>query len=123
MLGAQMSAMSATIVLIALVALGAWRLDIRRHPNWATSADARFYISSGTWMVLIALYWFLQSRQDPHWVWTAWPVVAVTAALLLLRGLNRLDDWRADEFVQPPPKRDRAQHSKSNYLGPGARTP
>jgi hypothetical protein len=119
-----MSAISATVaVLIAVVSLGAWRLEIRRHPNWATSDEARFYISSGTWLVLIALYWFLQSRQDPHWVWAGWPVVAVIAALLLLRGLNRLDNWRTDEFVQPPSKRVRADSSKSNFLGPGARMP
>lgn len=114
--------MSATVaVVIAVVALGAWRLRVRRHPNWATSDDARFYISTGTWTALIALYWFLQSQQEPHWVWDAWPVLVVAAALLLLRGLNALDAAHDHEFVPTPPKRSRSDAARSNFLRLGAR--
>lgn len=117
--------MSATVaVVIAVVALGAWRWQLRRHPNWATSADARFHISSGTWTVLIALYWFLQSRQEPHWVWDAWPAVVVAGAALLLRGLNDLDASHDDEFVPTPPRRVRPDAGRgsprSSFLRPGA---
>ncbi|AKS30602.1 hypothetical protein [Mycolicibacterium goodii] len=115
--------MSATVVVvIAAVSLGAWRLQVRRHPNWATSDDARFHISAGTWTTLIALYWFLQSRQEPHWVWDAWPIVVVAAALLLLRGLNELDATRDEEFVPTPPRGVRSE-ARSNFLRSGAHRP
>ena len=93
--------MDSTIAVIATVAaLAIWRLRLRRHPNWPTHDDARFYVSSGTWAAIITLYWFQQSRLDPHWVWQLWPVLAFVSMLLLVRGVNDLGARPAcDAFI------------------------
>ncbi|WP_102146068.1 hypothetical protein [Mycobacterium hubeiense] len=98
--------MGSIIAVVATVAaLAIWRLRLRRHPGWASSEDARFHISAGTWTVLIALYWYLQSQDDPHWVWAIWPVLAFIAVLLLVRGIDELDAM-SDRFVAIPPPAD-----------------
>lgn len=94
---------SSTIVVAATVAaLGCWRFRLRTHPRWSTNDDARFYISAGSWSVLIALYWYLQARLDPAWVWDAWPVLATGSLVLLIRGVNALA-VDPDQFVDVPP--------------------
>lgn len=111
--------MGSTIAVIATVGvLALWRWRLRLHPHWATSEDARFYISAGTWTVLIALYWYLQAQLEPDWVWQVWPILAVASALMLIRGLNALD-VAPDQFVAiPPPLRqeDSPRHSADRLL-------
>jgi hypothetical protein len=100
--------MSSTIaVLVAVAGLLAWRWQLRRNPNWATNDDARFYVSSGTWSAIIALYWFLQSQLTVHWVWQIWPVLAIASLILLRRGSDSLA-VRQDQFtpLPPAPRRD-----------------
>ncbi|ORV22070.1 hypothetical protein AWB98_25025 [Mycolicibacterium conceptionense] len=100
--------MSSTIaVLVAVAGLLAWRWQLRRNPNWATNDDARFYVSSGTWSAIIALYWFLQSQLTAHWVWQIWPVLAIGSLILLRRGSDGLA-VRQDQFtpLPPAPRRD-----------------
>ncbi|OBB22190.1 hypothetical protein A5792_06675 [Mycolicibacterium peregrinum] len=95
--------MSSTItVLVVLAALGAWRWQLTRHPGWATNDDARFYVSSGTWSALIAVYWFLQAQLTPDWVWQIWPVLALGSLVLLRRGVDDLAVG-PDQFTPLPP--------------------
>jgi hypothetical protein len=96
-------------VMVVVAALAWWRLSLRRNPNWAANDDARFYVSAGTWAVLIALYWFLQSRLTPDWVWQAWPALAIGAFLLLKRGVDHLamTPDRFETVPLPSPAEDR----------------
>ena len=41
---------------IVLVGLGLWHLRTRRHPNWSSCPDGRFYITIGYPAVVIAVY-------------------------------------------------------------------
>jgi hypothetical protein len=108
--------MESTIAVLATAAaLVIWRLRLRQRPEWAFNEDARFYVSAGTWTVIITLYWFEQSRLDAHWVWQLWPVLAFISIVLLIRGVDALDTrTRPDTFVPPPD-----QHTTSKD-GPGA---
>jgi hypothetical protein len=96
--------MGSTIAVLATAAaLLVWRLQLRRRPDWASNEDARFYVSAGTWAVIIALYWFQQSRLTPDWVWQLWPVLAFASIVLLIRGIDALDARsRPDEFIPSP---------------------
>ncbi|MUL81729.1 MULTISPECIES: hypothetical protein [unclassified Mycolicibacterium] len=116
--------MGSTIAVIVVVAvLTSWRLRLRRHPNWATNDDARFHISAGTWLTLIALYWFLQSRLAPDWVWKVWPVLAVGSLMLLMRGVDDLAA-KPEQFVALPPSAPpRDRHTPSGLVSHRARHP
>lgn len=105
--------MDSTIaVVVTVAALAIWRLGLRKHPNWPTHDDARFYVSSGTWAVVIALYWFQQSRLDAHWVWQLWPILAFVSMLLLVRGVNDLGARSArDAFIPAADQRRTRDHS------------
>lgn len=100
-------------VIAVVVALALWHMRLRRHPNWAISEDGRFYLSTGTWTLLITLYWYLQAQLEPNWVWQIWPILAVASGLLLLHGLNALD-VTPDRFTAiPPPAHTDASHRYS----------
>ncbi|WP_458317373.1 hypothetical protein [Mycolicibacterium brisbanense] len=104
-------------VLATASALLVWRLRLRTRPEWASNDDARFYVSAGTWAVIIALYWFQQSRLDPHWVWQLWPVLALSSIALLVRGIDDLDARKhSDTFIPEP-----IEHQTTKD-GPGAFT-
>lgn len=60
----------------------------RRHPAWSLSARARFFISCGYPMVLIAAYFLVDATSDVAWVFgAAW---ALAAACVFTTGFGEL---------------------------------
>ena len=76
---------------ITLVALGLWHLRTRRHPNWSTCPDGRFYITIGYPAVVIAVYWLLNSPTATGLEWALGNLWALGAMSSFVYGFNALD--------------------------------
>lgn len=64
-----------------VIALGAWHLRIRRHPNWCHSRDARFYITLGYPLVAVAVFFLANTigHTDVNWlIGMVWSLVSVS---------------------------------------------
>jgi uncharacterized membrane protein len=85
--------MGSTIaVIITVVALCGWHPRTRRHPAWRVSADARFYITAGYPLVMIAVYWLMQSTSATAmgWEWALGNLWALVAVISFVYGFNSL---------------------------------
>jgi uncharacterized membrane protein len=84
--------MHTTLVGIAVVlALGAWHLRIRRHPNWRHSGDARFYITLGYPLVGIAVFFLANAigHTDVNWlIGMGWALLSTSLFVYGCQALN-----------------------------------
>ena len=82
---------SSLAVLITLVALGVWHIRIRRHANWFTCPDGRFYITIGYPAVVIAVYWLTNSATIGGLEWALGSLWALGAMSTFVYGFNALN--------------------------------
>lgn len=84
--------MESTATAIAvLVVLTGWHLHNRRHPGWRASAEGRFNIYSGYFLVMIAVYWLTSAPTMTDWEWALGNVWALGAMTAFVYGFGALD--------------------------------
>ena len=102
--------MHTTLVGIAVIlALGAWHLRIRRHPNWRHSGDARFYITLGYPLVGIAVFFLANAvgHTDVNWlIGMGWALLSTSLFVYGCQALNSpvphpRDDAPAATVIRP----------------------
>jgi ABC-type Fe3+ transport system permease subunit len=100
--------MGSTIAaIVTVIGLALFHLRIRRHPQWRSSADARYSITLGYPLVLIAVYWLAQSWSGSDWAWIVGSVWAVVAMVAFVQGFKALDAAPGEPPTAPPqPARD-----------------
>ena len=98
--------------------LTAIHLRTRRHPNWKSNANARFYVTSGYSLVAIAIY-FLSSSSvaSADWTWVVGNVWAFIAVVSFVFGFNALN---ADRGQDRSPSAGNVPTLNSRSVGAGA---
>jgi hypothetical protein len=90
---------SAIAAVVVVVALAFWHLKTCRHANWKSSADARFYITSGYPLVAIAVYFLSTANSDTDWAWVLGNLWALIAMGAFVYGFNALNAERRPKYA------------------------
>lgn len=101
-------------------------LRIRRNPRWKSSADARFYITSGYPLVAIAVYFLSSSTEAAaDWTWIVGNLWAFIAVVSFVHGFDALNaDGKRGRAPVPEVHDPQLPLSKrQNYEAPPAESP
>ena len=94
--------MGSTLAAIAtVVGLAGWHLRIRRHTNWRSSNDGRYYITLAYPAVAIAVYWLAQSSNGTDWMWALGCLWALVAMVSFVYGFQELNTPAKERSTKP----------------------
>ncbi len=86
-----MTVTTTTVGIVMVLVLGAWHFHTRRHPNWRTSPDARFYITLGYPLVAVAVFFLANAIDNTDVGWAigmAWALVSTSLFVYGFQALN-----------------------------------
>lgn len=87
-----MTGTTTTVGIVMVLALGAWHLHTRRHPNWKKSHDARFYITLGYPLVAVAVFFLANAIDNNDASWAAGMAWALVSTSLFVYGFQALNN-------------------------------
>ena len=109
--------MGSTLAAIAtLVGLAGWHLSIRRHTNWRSSNDGRYYITLAYPAVAIAVYWRTQSATGTDWMWALGCLWAFVAMVSFVYGFQELNTPAEERSTKPAVVEQRVQRSSTQDI-------
>jgi ABC-type Fe3+ transport system permease subunit len=109
--------MGSTLSAIAtLVGLAAWHLRVRRHTNWRSSNDGRYYITLAYPAVAIAVYWLAQSATGTDWMWALGCLWALVAMVSFVYGFQELNTPVGEPSAEPATVEQRVQRSDARDI-------